>query len=328
MNPVRTIIRNGVCSTVAAIGLLPPAAMAQAFPDRAVTIVVPFAAGSRTDIVGRTLGNELAPVLKQPVVVENRSGANQIVGGSYVARAAPNGYTLLMVTLPSVTPAAVQKTLPYASMADFAAIAIIGKSTGLLVAAANVPANNLAEFVALLKANPGKYSYGSGGIGSPLHLFIEMFNKEAGVTAINIPYKSINAVMMDIVAGHIAYGYVSVAAMEYVKIGKLKALGMTSLQRSPFYPEVPTLADGGLKGFEVGGIYAIATTKGTPPAIVEKLNAAVNAAIASEGFTVKMRTADGLQVSAPQTPAQAGAVIAQEEERWNALVKARNIALE
>lgn len=321
-------VSRALLTMSAALALGIPSVQAQTFPDRAVTIIVPFGAGSRTDIVARALANELSPVLKQPVVVENRSGANQIVGGSFVARSAPNGYTLLMVTLPSVMSPAALKSLPFQSLTEFAPVASIVKAVGMFVIGADVPAKDLKEFVTLLKANPGKYAYGSGGNGSPLHLACEMFNYEAGTTMINVPYKSINAVMMDIVAGHIHFGYVTLGAMQFVQTGKLKVIGLSGTTRSPLYPNVPTVREQGLSNFEYAANYAISAPKGTPAPVIGILNAAVNKAIATEGFVSKMRPEEGLEVFKAQTPEQTGALIAAEEARWNDLVKRRNIQID
>ena len=328
MIPFPRFDRRALLVALVAGGFCSPVVHAQNFPDKPITIIVPFAPGSRTDQVARAVGDELGRLLKQPVIVDNKSGANQVVGDAYVARARPDGYTLLMVTLPSVTAPSIQKTLPFASLTDFAPVATLVKGTGMLVVGADVPASNLKEFVTLLKANPGKYSYGSGGMGSPMHLVIEQFSSDSGTSSINVPYKSVASVLQEILAGHVTYGYVTMGAMEFVRSGKLKVLGVTGMKRNPAYPDIPTLNEAGLKGFEYAATYALVAPKGTPAAVIERLNSAANMALGSPGFNARMKPSDGVEVSAPMTPAQTGALIANEEAHWNTLVKTRNIQLE
>jgi tripartite-type tricarboxylate transporter receptor subunit TctC len=303
-------------------------AQPDSFPNKPLTIVVPYAAGSAADIGARALAIDMAEILKQPVVVENRTGGNQVVAASYVARAPANGYTMYFALLPSVTAPAIQAKLPYRGMIDFAPVAKVLTIAGFLGVSNDVPANNLKEFIAVLKANPDKYTYGSSGIGSPIHLFNEMFNKEIGAKAVHVPYQSGQLVLMDIVAGRINYGFVPVSAMDFVAQGKLKSMGLPLMQRDSAYPNMPTLDESGMKGFTAALTYTVVTTKGTPPDVIAKLNSTINTVIASDSFARKVKPMGGVEISRPQTPAQTGEFILREEERWNGLVKSANIQLQ
>ena len=304
-------------------------AQAQAFPDRPVTIVVAFAAGSPVDLTARALAAEMSLNLKQPVLVENRVGGSQIVAATSVARAPATGHTVMLYVLPSVTAPSAQANLPYKGIADFAPVARVSTIVGVLAVAPGIPANNLREFIDLLKANPGKYSYGTTGVGSALHLFVEKFHAAiGGAKAIHVPYRSVQPAMTDMMENRLGYTFAPMTAMEYVKAGKLKAIALPTLRGDPAYPSVPTFEASGLKGFEAMVTYALVTTKGTPPAVLERLNSAANAATATESFQSRMKGLGGVQISPPLTSPEAGTFFAQEEERWNALVKAQNIVLE
>jgi tripartite-type tricarboxylate transporter receptor subunit TctC len=301
---------------------------AQTFPDRPISIVSPQPAGSVSDIVSRALANDLSPAFKQPVIVDNRPGAGQSVGATLVARAAPNGYTLLMLALPNVMPPSIQKGLPFSGNTDFAAVANVLSIAALLGAGPSMPASNLKDFIALLKASPGKYTWGSAGIGSPIHLFGELFNQQAGTKTVHVPYKGYVPALTDIMEGRVDFAFMAMSAMQYVPSGKLKPLGISSAQRVPDYPNLPTLDEQGIKGFDGSVIYLVVTTKGTPQPIVERLNGAINAAIVTEGFATRVKSIGGVTVSKPMTPAQTAAVIAGDEQRWLKLIKDANIQLE
>lgn len=304
------------------------AVRAQTFPDRPITIVSPQPAGSVSDIVSRAVANDLSPAFKQPVIVDNRPGAGQSVGAALVARAAPNGYTLLMLALPNVVPPSVQKGLPYSANTDFAAVANVLSIAALLGVGPSMNVSNLKDFVAALKANPGKHTWGSAGIGSPIHLFGELFNQEAGTKSVHVPYKGYVPALTDIMEGRVDFAFMAMSAMQYVPSGKLKPIGISSAQRVADYPNLPTLDEQGLKGFDSSIIYLVVTTKGTPQPIVERLNAAINAVIVTEAFATRVRPIGGVTISKPLTPAQTAAVIAREDQRWLRLIKDANIQLE
>ena len=301
---------------------------AQTFPDRPITMVVAQPAGSLADLIARAVGNDLSIAFKQPVIVDNRPGAGQVVGATLVARAQPNGYTLLMLALPNIPAPSVQKGLPYSGNTDFAAVANVLSVASMVGAGPSLPVSNLKEFIALLKANPGKYTYGSAGVGTPIHLLAEMFNREAGTKTIHVPYKGYVPALTDIIEGRVDYGFMPISAMQFAAGGKLKAIGISASQRDPDHPNLPTLDEQGLKGFDATIDYLVVTTKGTPPPIVERLNGAINAVVVTEAFAAKVRPVGGITISKPMTPAQTAAFIARQDERWLKLVKEANVQLE
>ncbi|MES2511098.1 MAG: tripartite tricarboxylate transporter substrate-binding protein [Pseudomonadota bacterium] len=324
----RSIFRSCMGVLLSAIGCLHGVAMAQTYPDRPITIVVPYLAGTLADLFARTVGNELSVALKQPVIVDNRPSAGQVVGSSLLARSAPNGYTLMISAFPNVVSSAIQKTLPYKSNLDFAPVAHVVTVANPLMVSTQLPVSTLQEFIALLKANPGRYSYGSSGVGSPIHLFAEMFNATAGTKSLHVPYKSFQTALIDIGSGQIDYGFMTFSAMQQVATGKMKVLGTPGAQRDPAYPAVATLDEQGLKGFNAVINYAMVAPRNTPPAIIARLNAAINAATSSEAFVNKVKAVGGVNILKPMTPAQVSALLAREEERWQKLVRDQGIVVE
>jgi tripartite-type tricarboxylate transporter receptor subunit TctC len=313
---------------LAALLLLSCNAFAQTFPNRPITIVVPFVAGSPTDLVARSFANDFGFALNTPVVIDNRPGANQTIAGSYVWRAAPDGYTLFFVNIPAVVAPSVQAKLPYRGVRDFAPVADILKIGFMLVTAPSVPATNLKEFIAMLKADPSKYSYGSSGISTTIHLVAEMFNKEIGVSVLHVPYKGGNQVQLDLLSDRVTYAFLPTGSMDFVHAGKLKGFGFAADKRDPAYPELPTMEEAGLPNFQAAVDFVLVGPKQTPPEVLAKLNAAANQVIATDAFYNKVKSLGGVKISRPASPAQVGAYIAAEEARWDALVKSGNIQLE
>jgi tripartite-type tricarboxylate transporter receptor subunit TctC len=316
------------CFFLFATSLWHSAGTAQTYPDRPITIVVPYPAGTLADLFARTVGNELTVAIKHPVIVDNRPGAGQVVGSSVVARAAADGYTLMITAFPNIVSESVQKKLPYKGNLDFAVIAHVVTVANPLMVSPLLPVNNFQEFIALLKANPGKYSYGSAGVGSPIHLFAEMFNAAAGTRSLHVPYKSFQTALIDIGSGQVDYGFMTFSAMQQVALGKMKVLGTPGPQRDPAYPTVATLDEQGLKGFNSVINYAMVAPRDTPRAIVDRLNAAINTALASEAFASKVKAVGGVTVLKAMTPAEVTALLAREEARWQKLVKDQNITLD
>jgi tripartite-type tricarboxylate transporter receptor subunit TctC len=303
-------------------------ALAEDFPSRPVTVVVPFVAGSPTDVAARAFATDFSQALNTAVVVENRPGANQTIAGSYVARGTPDGYTLFFANLPAVVPPSIQANLPYKGISDFAPVSDIMTIGFILVTSPDVPATSLKEFVAFLKADPSKYAYGSSGISTPIHLMAEMFNKEIGVKTLHVPYKGGNQVQMDLMSDRVTYAFLPTGSMDYVRSGKLKSFGLASDKRDPAYPELPTMEEGGLRDFKATVRFVLVAPKQTPADVVGKLNAAANKVIASDAFYTRVKSVGGVEMSRPSTPAQVGAHIAEEEARWDALVKKAEIKLE
>jgi tripartite-type tricarboxylate transporter receptor subunit TctC len=257
-----------------ALASLAALAQAQAWPSKPIKWVVPFAPGGTTDILARTVAEKLAPALGQPVVIENKPGAGGGVGAEFTAKAAPDGYTIMGGTISThAINASLYAKLPYDPVKDFVAITLIARVPNMLVVNPAIPANNVKELIALLKANPGKYSFASSGNGTSQHLSGELFKTMAGVDMQHIPYKGSPPALQDVMGGQVAMTFDNITtAWPLAKAGKLRALAVTTATRSAVAPDVPTLAESGLPGFEVGSWQGVFAPAGTPPEIVNRLN--------------------------------------------------------
>lgn len=324
------ITKRQILATAAATVILGCAGIVHAdeYPSRPIIIMVPLQAGTLADLVARALGDELTHILKQPVVIENRPSASQVVASSILARSAPNGYTLMISAMPNVIAPSILKTQNFSGNADFVAISHVLYGATVLAVAPNVPANNMQEFIALLKANPGKYMFGSAGIGTPMHMYLEQFNREAGTSSVHIPYKTLQMIIPDVSNGVVHYSFLPFSMMQFAKEGRMKVLGTTAIRRDPGYPSVPTLDEQGLKGFEGLNHYLVIAPKGTPQPIVDKLNAATNMVLARESFGAKFKSFGGVTIPKPNTPAQAMKVLKREDERFADLVREGKIPLD
>ncbi len=242
-------------------------AAAQAWPSKPIKYVVPFAAGGTTDILARTISEKLSVALGQPVVVENKPGAGGGVGAAEVAKAAPDGYTIMGGTISThAINASLYKNLPYDPVKDFAAVTLIARVPNMLVINNDIPAKNVAELIALMKANPGKWSFASSGNGTSQHLSGELFKGMAGVEMQHIPYKGSPPALTDVMGGQVNMTFDNITtAWTLAKSGKLRALAVTTAKRSPVAPDVPTLAESGLPGYEVGSWQGVFAPAGTPP---------------------------------------------------------------
>ncbi len=250
-------------------------AFSQTFPMKPIQIVVPVAAGGGTDLLARTLGQKVGEILGQPVVVENRLGAGGNIGVEMVAKAKPDGYTLLVSPATIATNVAVYRKLPYDLLKDFQTITLVGQTGSVLVVHPSVKATNLREFIDLAKASPGELNYGTAGMGSPQHLHAEFFNQLAGTKTNHIPYKGQSQAMTDLVGGQLAYMFSPVQnALPHIQQGRIRAITTAASQRNPNVPNVPSLAEGGFKGIDLANWFAVYAPAGTPPAVVKKLNAA------------------------------------------------------
>lgn len=314
--------------------LLAPALMAAAIAGaqdihRPVTILVPFVAGTNADLIARAVGEEMSKTLKQPVIVDNRPGAGEGVAATMLYRAPADGHTLMVTLMPNILAPAVQQTLPYKSISDFTAIGGLVKLSAVMAAGPQVPANNVKELLALLRAKPNNLTYGSSGVGSGMHLYAELFNKQSNTRSVHVPYKAVQNVMTDIASERLDYGFLGVnAAAQFAREGKLKLLGVSGLERSSELPDVPTIAEQGVSGFEGVFTYSLITTKGTPPAVVDILSKSLIAATRSEGYAARMKAIGGAQIGPILPPSQAAARLLAEETRWRQLVKDLNIVFE
>jgi tripartite-type tricarboxylate transporter receptor subunit TctC len=298
-----------------------PVAMAQTYPTKPVKLVVPFPPGGSLDITGRLLAQKLTEAWGQPVVVENKPGAGGNIGADLVAKSAPDGYTILLGALSThaVNPSLYAK-MPYDAAKDFAPITLIAITPNVLVVNAASPVNNAREFIAYAKANPGKLSFGSGSNGSAGHLAGELFKVETGTDAVHVPFKGGAPATQALLAGDTQFMFDNLAnAMAQVKAGKLKALAVTTAKRSPLVPELPTMAEAGLPGFDISTWYGLFAPAGTPPAIVAKWNADVTKILNSPEVRTRL-IADGAE-PAPNTPEQFAQMIASELTKYARIVK-------
>jgi len=311
---------------LAALGcMLALTAAAQNWPERQVTIVVPFPAGGSTDMVARALAQQMQEKLGQPFVVDNKPGATGTVGAGLVRRAAPDGYTLLVSSLGAfvVTPH-LMDSVPYDATQDFDYISVPVQAPNVLVASPAQKARTVAEVIAALKANPGKLSFASSGNGSSDHLSAEVFWQQSGTEGLHVPYKGGAPAVNDLLGGQVDFSFQNVnAVLPHIRAGKLHAVAVTGDKRSPVLPDVPTLAEGGVRGAEVYSWQGLAAPKGLPAPVKEKLAASAIAAIQEPA--VKQRMLDlGLEIVA-STPAEFTAFQAKEWNRWKQVIETRGI---
>ena len=295
------------------------------YPSKPVRWVIPYAAGGFADIRARKMGIELAKNLRQPVVIENRTGAGGVIGTDAVAKAAPDGYTIGMGNLAAlaVNPSLV-KAIPYDTAKDIQAIVLVEKSPLVLTAGPGLKANSVHELIAFAKANPGKVGFGSSGIGGAHHLSGEMLRQRTGIDIVHIPYKGGAPAAADLMAGHLPMMFeMGYAALPSIKSGKVRALAVTSNRRLALLPEVPTMAEAGQAGFEVYNWQGVIAPAGMPRAIVERLNLALNAILAlPEQRDAILATASEV---AGGTPEQFRDLIASETVKWAQVVRAANM---
>ena len=322
--PSRRIFRIAL---LAAATLVAPAAFAQAFPAKPVTLVVPNPPGGLVDTSARILGDSLQKVLNQTIVIDNRGGGSGNIAYGLVARAPADGYTLLNsysayhVGNPSLTP-----KLPWAQK-DFVAVALVSVATNVIAVHPSVPANTLAEFVAFLKKNPGKLSYASQGNGSLSHIGTEMLKTQTGTSMVHIPYRGSGSAIQDVLSGQVqVFMTTPPSVMQHVQAGKLKAFAVTGKSRHPGLPSVPTTAEAGLKGFELEAWVGIFAPAATPPEVVNKLSASIKQALDTPEARSRAEAA-GIELRF-QPPAALEAMVKRETEFWARTIKAAGITAE
>ncbi|QGS33487.1 tripartite tricarboxylate transporter substrate binding protein (plasmid) [Cupriavidus metallidurans] len=290
------------------------------WPSKPITLVVPFASGGTTDIIGRAVGQRLGEALGQPVVVDNRPGAGGTIGGALVARANPDGYTFLLATVAHTMAPGIYKTLPYDFQKDLEPIGMVALTPNVVLVNTSIPARNVQELIAYIKANPGKVNYGSAGIGSTEHLSGELFRSATGTDISHVPYKGGAPMMTDLIAGQIQMAIeTSPSANPHVKSGKVKALAVTSAKRSPAYPGVPTVAESGVPGYEVTTWYALMAPRGTPEPIRQRMSAELAKVLKQSD--VQKRFDDQGVTAGDMTPPQLAAFIKTETTKWTKVAK-------
>lgn len=315
---------------VAALGAVTalPAAAQDDWPAKPIRIVVPFAAGGTSDVLARTLGAQLQASLKQTVLIENKAGAGGVIGADSVAKAAPDGYTLLLGTIAThaINPALLPK-MPYNAAKDFAPVMLLGSISNVLLVGPDQPFKSVKDVVAAAKARPGSLQFASAGQGTSQHLSGETFKLLAGVDLTHVPYKGSAPAIQDVMGGQIPMSFeTALVALPQIKAGKVRALAVTSAKRSAVLPEVPTMQEAGIANFDVASWQALYAPAGTPPAIVNKLNAEL-AKIVAQPDTKTRIDGLGLEYTA-NTPEQFGAFQRNEQAKWARIVKDGNVKVD
>jgi tripartite-type tricarboxylate transporter receptor subunit TctC len=303
-------------------------ARADDYPTRPITLIVPFPPGGSTTVMARNVADKMTATLGQPVVVENRGGAGGTIGTRSVARAAPDGYTILLsYTATMAIAPSLNVNAGYDPRKDFVPIGMIGFAPNVLVVHPSLPVHSVAELIAYAKAAPAPIQYGSPGVGTVNHLAGEYLASETGVKLQHVPYKGNGPAMGDLVGGHIPMMFVPIpVALGNVKAGTLRGLAITTAKRSGLLPDLPTLAESGVPGFDVALRYGLMAPTGTPPAVIARLNRELNAALATED--VKQRLATEGAEALPGTPEAYAADVDADEKRWSGLVKKLGIKVE
>ncbi len=305
---------------------LAPLAHAQSgtYPDKPIRFVVPYPPGGGTDVIARIVHERFQAALGQTIIIENKGGAGGSVGTDVVAKAAPDGYTVLFTLSSHTINPAIFPKLSYDTVKDFEPVGTVASLPQILVANPQFPANSVAELIALAKAKPGSLSFASVGNGSPGHLAGELFKIRTGTQMTHIPYRGGGPAVTDVMGGQVPLLWVSIpAAAQFVKTGKLKALGVSTLKRSAAFPDVPTLQEAGVADFEVDSWYAIFVPAKTPPAVIEKLNRALNNVIGDPSIREKLLAQGSEGVGG--TPEALGRTVATELPKWAKLAKDANI---
>ena len=289
---------------------------AQDYPSRPLRLIVPTAPGGGTDFTGRLVAAKLSESLGQQVVVENRGGGGGSVGADNAAKSTPDGYTLLLgsIATHAVNPA-LYKKLPYDHLKDFAPVSLIGTVPNAMVVHPSVPVKSMQEFIAYAKANPGKINYGSSGVGSPPHLSMEVLRSMTGINLVHVPYKGAGPALADLLGGQMQAMCTSLAGLiNFIKSGRVRALGVTTAKRNPQLPDVPTIVESGIPGYEVTIWYAVFAPVATPKAIVQKLNTEMVKALNSPEMKERMAL-QGMD-PAPSTPAELTTFVKIETAKW------------
>ena len=314
------------CAAVA-LGLAADVAMAQAWPAKPISLVVPFPPGGTTDVLARALAEKLSQSLGQTVIVESKPGAGATLGADMVAKSKPDGYTLLMGAVHHTIATSVYKKLPYDFQKDFAPITTVAVVPNVLVINAATPAKSVKELIALAKAEPNKLSYGSNGNGTAQHLIGTQFENIGGVQILHVPYKGSGPLTSDLLGGQISMSFDTVTpVLQHIRSGKLRALAVTTAKRSSALPEVPTLDEVGMKGFDIGTWFGVLAPVATPKDIVARLNAEALKVIQSPEFRKRMEEIGAEPVGS--SPDQMARQIKDETEKFARLVKEAKVTIE
>jgi tripartite-type tricarboxylate transporter receptor subunit TctC len=305
-----------------------PAAAPDRYPSKPIRLIVPYPPGGPTDLIARAVNEPLAQRLGQQVVIDNRGGATTVIGAELAARAPADGYTLLVATISTlaVNPA-LQKKLPYDPERDFAAVSMLAAQPYLLATTASLPVTSVSQLIAYAKANPGKLSFASAGVGAGAHLAAELFKYMAKIDVVHVPYKGTGPAITDLIGGHVAYQFGGVSVlMPFVGSGKLRALALSTAKRSAIAPDIPTVAESGLAGYAMSSWNSLVAPHGAPRQIIERLNAETVAVLNQPEIRERLRL-QGVDAD-PGTPAQLAAHIKAERERFARLIAAIGLKTE
>ena len=318
--PRRHFLRQAAGAT--ALPAMSGVGWGRSYPSRPVRIIVGFAAGGPNDILARLIGQRLSQRLGQPFVIENRPGAGSNIATEAVAHALPDGYTLLLVGSPNAINATLYHNQSFNFIRDIAPIASLMRGALVMLVSPAVPAKNLPDFIAYARENPGKLSYGSGGVGGITHVTAELFKQEAGGLDIqHVPYRGVAPAIGDLLGGQIQVVFVNLAAsIEYIKAGRLRALAVTTATRSDALPELPTIGQF-VSGYEASSIFGLGAPRNTPPEIIDALNKEINAALVDPEFEAQLL--DGVVLGG--SPADFGKLLADETEKWAKVIRTANI---
>ena len=313
-------------ASLALLGL-GPNAQAQNWPSKPISLIVPFPSGGTTDVLARAVGQELSATLGQPVVVESKPGAGSTLGADYVAKAKPDGHILLMGAVHHTIASSVYKKLPYDFQKDLAPISVVAMVPNVLVINPATPAKNVAELVALAKAQPGKYSFGSNGNGTAQHLIGAQFESMGAVELLHVPYKGSGPLTTDLLGGQVQMSFDTITpVLPHIKAGKLRALAVTTGKRSPSLPDVPTLDEAGLKGFDIGTWFGLLAPAGTPAPVIERISSEITRIVARPDFRKKLEDIGANPVG--NSPSQMARQIKEDTERFAKLVRDAKVTIE
>ncbi|WP_137917677.1 tripartite tricarboxylate transporter substrate binding protein [Hydrogenophaga sp. 2FB] len=327
MPAISSSVRRALLASASAGMLLlamPGAALAQAWPSKPVRIVVNFPPGSSPDVLARAISQPLQQALGQPVIIENRAGASGMIGAEAVAKAPADGHTLLMTAGSAITTNPfIYASMPYDTEKDLTPVAAVARIVLFLEAKASLPVKDAKEFLAYLKANPGKLSYASAGNATGLHLAGEMLKSQAGVYALHVPYRGSAPALQDLLAGQVDFFFDPGIGLTHVRADKLRLLAVAGMRRSAAFPNVPTLDEVGLKGFDAGQTHGFYAPAGTPAPVVERLNREINRILAMPAVKTQIETI-GAEAT-PLTVQQFATVMADDSKRYGAIIKERQI---
>ncbi|MGK8837954.1 Bug family tripartite tricarboxylate transporter substrate binding protein [Achromobacter xylosoxidans] len=317
-------LKRLLCGVAVASALCAPAVAADSYPSQPITLVNPYAAGGPADVLGRALARELEKQLGKTIIVENKAGGGAAIGANFVARAKPDGYTLLLGTSAAHVVTPLMQQTPYDGIKDFAFVSIVANQPNMLVVRPTLKADSVEQLIAMARKEPGRINYASAGPGSSPHLGAELFRERAGVDIVHIPYSGAAPAINDLVGGQVDMAVLNLAAsLQFIRSGRLKALAYANGQRSPLLPDVPTLAESGVKGAESASWYSLAAPKGTPPEILQLLNDAVAKVNADPEYS-KLMQAQGVDLW-NMTPAEATAFVEKDQAAMRKLVQAAGL---